>query len=281
MLLGTVAFAAMHAAMKVIALHYPPIQVAAIRGLAALPLVILWLLLAGEARSIGSVRFPLQLLRGIVSIGVVYFTAVGLGSLKLAEAYTISFLGPILIAALSMSLLGEHVHVRRWVAVLVGFCGVVVALRPSGGGMISIGGLAMLASAVCFAVSALIARVLVRSDSTLAMIFWVTVSVGVGASLLALPHWVPLSSDHLWTLPLIGATGALGQFAFTEAVRRAPVAVVAPYNYLLLIWGACLDWILWGSGLTYSTLIGAALIIAAGLFLYRTEVASSRSGGPV
>jgi drug/metabolite transporter (DMT)-like permease len=108
------------------------------------------------------------------------------------------------------------------------------------------------------------------------MVLWFSVLLSAGAGLLAIPGWVALQLDH-WPLFLgIGVTGALGQHFITEAFRRAPAAVVAPFEYTALLWGVILDLLIWHLLPGSVTLVGGAIVIGAGLYLLRRE-ARSRS----
>src|SRR5437764_871673 len=162
MLVAVVLFSVMDTTMKLLAADFPPMQVAALRALSSLPLVCAYVAWRGAFRSILRVRWSLHLLRAVIGIVMLALFAFGVKSLSLAEAYTIFFIGPILITALSVFVLKERVDAPRWLAIAVGMAGVLVVLRPSGQGFMTLGGLAVLVSAVCYELSAVTGRVLVR-----------------------------------------------------------------------------------------------------------------------
>jgi drug/metabolite transporter (DMT)-like permease len=191
----------------------------------------------------------------------------------LADAYTLFFVSPLLITALSVPLLGERVDARRWTAIAVGLLGVLVVLRPTGEGALTWAGIAALTSATCYALSAITVRVLGRTDSTLAMVFWFVIMVAAAATALAAPGWVPLQVAHWPAIVALAITGAVGQYAITEAFRRGEASVVAPFEYSALAWGLGLDWILWSTRPELGMLGGGAIIVAAGLYLIRREAA--------
>ncbi|MDB5892628.1 MAG: EamA family transporter, partial [Rhodoferax sp.] len=149
-------FSLMDALMKALVAHYPPLQVATLRGLGALPLVTLYVLWRREARGLLRVRWSLHLLRGVCNITTLALFSYALGSLPLAEGYTIFFVAPLLITALSTVVLGERVRLAHWVAIAVGLCGVLVALRPSQEAFLTWGALAALGAAACYATSAIV-----------------------------------------------------------------------------------------------------------------------------
>jgi len=271
MLAAVALFALMDAGLKTLSTHYPPFQVAAIRGGASLPLVLAWALATVPARSLLRVRWSLHLLRAVLGIGMMASFVFALRSLPLSTAYSIFFVAPLLITALSVPFLGEHVGPRRWIAIAIGLVGVLVVLRPTGEGVLSIAGLAVLLAALGYAVSAITVRVLARTDSTQAMVVWLMALMALGAGLLAWPDWVPLRLEHAWVMAGIGVGGALGQFAITEAFRLGEASLIAPLEYTALVWGVALDLALWGvlpDGITW---LGAGIIVASGLYLLHRE----------
>jgi drug/metabolite transporter (DMT)-like permease len=272
--------ALMDAGLKLLAAHYPPLQVAALRGLASWPLVAVWVLATVPVRSLFAVRWSLHLLRGGMAVAMLASFAFALQSLPLTTAYTLFFVAPLLITALSVPLLGERVGPRRWGAIAVGLVGVLVVLRPSGEGLFTLAGLAVLVAALGYALSAIAVRVLGRTDSTQAMVFWLVGFLALGAGLLAAPQWHPIAAQHWPLIAGVGATGALGQWAVTEAFRQAEASVVAPLEYSALAWGLALDLALWGVLPGAVTWLGAAIIVASGLYLLRRERVHAQAERP-
>ncbi|WP_255358112.1 DMT family transporter [Pseudorhodoferax sp. Leaf267] len=271
-MLGAVSFFAwMDAVMKLLAAHYPAVQVAALRGLAGLPLVCLYVWWRGEAGRVLQVRWPLHLLRGGLGVAMLTLFAHGLQTLPMAAAYTLFFIAPILITLLSVPVLHERVRPAHWLAIGVGMAGVLVALRPDGDALMSWGALSVLAAAGCYAVSAIAGRLLTRTDSSASLVFWMTVLVATGATALAADGWVPLRAEHGWTIVALAVTGFIGQLCITEAFRHGQAAVVAPFEYAALAWAVALDWLLWRALPDGATLAGAAIIVASGLYLVRLE----------
>lgn len=271
MLASVMLFSLMDAGLKTLSAHYPAFQVAALRGLASLPLVLAWALATAGPHALVRVRWPLHLLRGVLGITMMASFVYALRSLPLSTAYSIFFVAPLLITALSVPILGERVGPRRWVAIAVGLLGVLVVLRPTGAGMLSLAGGAVLLAALGYAVSAITVRVLARTDSTQAITFWLLALMALGAGVLAMPGWVSLHGEHVWIVAAIGIAGALGQYTITEAFRVGEASLIAPLEYTALVWGVGLDLLLWKvlpDGLTWA---GAAIIVASGLYLLRRE----------
>lgn len=217
------------------------------------------------------VRWPLQLLRGVIGILMLTMFAFAIRQLALVQAYTIFFVAPLLITVLSAFILREQVEAARWVAILVGLVGVLVVLRPTGQGLFTLGGLAVLGSAVCYSISAITVRIVGRTDSTESQVFWLMTMIAIGATAMAAPSWAPVRASDTWILVGIAFSGFLGQLAITEAFRLGEASAIAPFEYSALAWGLGLDWLLWRTLPDRYTLLGAAIIVASGVYLVRRE----------
>ncbi|MBV8740625.1 MAG: DMT family transporter [Sinobacteraceae bacterium] len=271
MLLAVIAFAGMDSVLKLFASHYPVLQIAALRGGASLPFLVLLLLLRGRLMELRPVRFPMHLLRAVLMLIVLLGFIYGVRSLSLADAYAIFLAAPLIVTALSVPLLGERVDWRRWTAITIGLIGVVTVLHPSPGHMISLGALATLVASTMYACNQIALRVITRSDTTGSVVFWMIGLVTLFAGLLALPHWVPVRREDWLLLAVLGVFAAIGQQLLTEAFRYAPPSVIAPFEYTALLWGMVADRIIWGVLPTARVYLGGAIIIASGLYLIWRE----------
>ena len=273
MLLACAFFACMDALLKQLAGHYPPLQVMALRGLTALPLVCVWIAWRREAAALvhRRLRWGLHLLRAALNMTMLVLFVYGLQTLGLAEAYTLSFIAPLLMVLIAVPLLGESVLPRHWLAIGLGFAGVVIALRPEQGDFLSAGALAVLAAAACYALSNMLGRLISRTESSAALVFWTTAAMAVGGSMLAAPQWVPIQPGHGWVLAGLAVFGFLGQVTIAEAFRHGQAAAIAPFEYSALAWGIALDWLFWHAVPDAWTLGGAGIIIASGVYLVRGE----------
>ena len=167
MLIGVASFSLMDASLKLLTAHYPSAQVAALRGLAALPVVFMWVLYAGGAQQLLRVRWPLHLIRGVLSVFMMITFAFALKELSLAKTYALFFVAPLLIAIFSIFMLGERVHRAQWLAIAIGFAGVLIVLRPDTGTAFGwVGTLAVLTTAGCYALSSVLVKIIGRTDST-------------------------------------------------------------------------------------------------------------------
>lgn len=276
-MLGAVAtFAVMDLSMKRLAETYPAMQVTFIRALASLPFIFLATAWFGRWKDLAPNRWRLHLLRGVLQVVTLYFFVYAVSRLSLANAYTIFMSAPLLITALSVPFFGERVGWHRWVAVGVGMVGVLIVLRPTGdgmqlGGMAILGGVAAVASAAGYAFGVLLIRVLSPTETSAATMFWALSLTATFAGMFSIAGWVPVLWDHWAWILVIGLSGAIGQHLLTEAFRLAAPPVIAPLEYTALAWGMLFDWLLWMTVPSARMLIGAAIIVASGLYIIHRE----------
>jgi drug/metabolite transporter (DMT)-like permease len=237
--------------------------------LAALPLVFAWAMYAGGPRQLLNVRWPLHLIRGVLSVIMMVTFVFGIQQLSLAKTYALFFVAPLLIAIFSVVMLGEHVRRAQWVAIAIGFAGVLFVRPPEIVGWAA--PLAILGTALCYALSSILVKIIGRTDTTQSMVFWMTCMLAIGATTLALPAWQPLLSKHYLLIGGIAVTGAVGQWGITEAFKHAPAASVAPLEYSGMAWVILIDLFVWSVIPEWQTLAGAAVIIGSGLYLLRFE----------
>jgi drug/metabolite transporter (DMT)-like permease len=280
MLAAVAFFSLMDAGMKMLAASYPTLQVTMLRGAASLPFVLVWVLATAGPRSIIPVRWGLHLLRGVLGMVMIGCFVYALRTLPLSTAYTIYFVSPLLVAALSVPLLGEHVGPRRWIAIGIGLIGVLVVLRPGVEGIISLPGLMVLVAALAYAIASVTVSLLTRTDTSQSMVVWFLLIMAVGAGLLAWPQWQPLQWKHAALIAGMGLAGALGQIALTRAFQLGQASMIAPLEYTGLVWVIGLDLLLWGVLPDRMTWLGGAIIVASGLYLLHRErvVRAQRTG---
>lgn len=275
MLAGVAFFAFLDAGLKQLTSLYPSIQVVSLRCWASLPFLLLPLALRG---GLGELRIKdpkPYLVRGALGVGVIWGYIYALSVQSLSVTYATYMSAPLLVAALSVPFLKEHVPARRWVAIAVGFVGVLVALDPSGDIHIA-GSLAVLFSTVCYGFTVIAVRFIGKVDSTSAIVFWHLLMVGVVTGLIALPEWQPLAREHWGLIAFCGFTGALGQYCFTAAFRAARAAAIVPFEYTAIIWAIAMDWAVFDLDPAAHVLNGAFIVIAAGLYVMWDESRATR-----
>jgi drug/metabolite transporter (DMT)-like permease len=271
MMCAVALFSAMDALMKLLVERYPPMQVTTLRGVASLPFLLLPFLIRGRWHRLQTRRWHWHLGRAAIGVVMLWSFIFAVQHLSLADTYSIFMCAPLLIAALSVPLLREHVAMGQWVAIAVGLAGVLVMLRPTGAGWATLGGLAAVLSAVCYAGSAIALRVLSRSETRESLVFYFTLFLSIGAGFLALPGWRSMLLSDLPLIVGIGFLGATAQHLITEAFRSAPASVIAPFEYTALLWGVMLDLVIWKVLPGAITLAGGAVVICTGLYLIARE----------
>jgi drug/metabolite transporter (DMT)-like permease len=267
MLIAVGAFASMDTLLKLLSTHYPTMQVSAMRGAASLPFLVLPALFTGQVRRLRPVRWQWHVMRGVLQVVILGAFVYAVRLLTLADTYAIFLSAPLIVTALSVPLLKEHVRWQSWIAIGVGICGVLAMLRPSGSNLMTIGALAALAAAVGYAFSALSLRILTRTEETVSVVLWPIVVMTLISSAIAIPHWVNIRVDHWAWVIATGAVGALGTRMLTEAFRAAPASVVAPFEYTALLWGVAIDWAVWSKLPSLRVVVGGALVISCGIYL--------------
>lgn len=278
-ILAVFLFSMMDTLIKFMTAGYPVPQLMFVRSFVALLLVGGWALARDGDLSSLRTRRPLghvgRALAGLISMGC-FFSAFKL--LPLAEVYVLSFAGPLFITALSVPMLGERVGWRRWAAVLVGFGGVVIMANPLANPAadapllpIAIG----LTAAFFYAVAVLAVRGLARTETATATVVYVLLTASVVSGVIAIPVWVMPDTFDALLLLAIGALGAGAQVTITQAFRRAPPAVVAPFEYTGMIWATLFGFLVFGEVPTPAVLGGAAVIIGSGLYILHRETMKS------
>ena len=267
MIAAVAVFSFMDGILKVLAARYPPMQVAALRGATSLPFTLLPVLLGGRLRELRPRRWPMHLLRGALSVVVLGGFIYSVRTLSLANTYSVFLSAPLIVAALSVPLLGERVDRRTWIAILVGLAGVLTMLRPSTSGISTFGALAALAGAIAYALSAIAVRVLTRTDTTVSVVFWTVGLMTLFTSAISAPGWVPIGHDHWKWLLGLGLLAATAQYLLTEAFRSAPPSVVTPFEYSALLWGAVIDRVVWHVLPSARVCFGGGIVIVSGLYL--------------
>lgn len=216
-------------------------------------------------------RPGLQLLRATMLLSMTAMNFVALRYLQLAETSAIQFSVPILVTVLSVPLLGEKLDLRRWMAVVVGFAGVLLIVRPGTGGFHPAMLLA-LSNAVLYAFFNLLTRQLARSESPETTQFLSGLGPALMIAPFALADWRPLEGWLAWAVvALAGFSGGLGHYFNALAHRFAPASVLAPYLYLQIIHMIALGYLVFGDVPSPAVLAGALVVIACGLYLFAYE----------
>ena len=268
--LGFLLFSVADAQAKLLTEFFHPVQIVWARQLGLLAGVIAALALLGP--SIFATRHPaLQFGRGLLAVTSAVCFIFAIKFVPLADAVAISFVAPFLVTAMGALFLGETVGPRRWSAVIIGFCGALIVIRP-GLGVMHPAGFLVVVAATAFAARQVLSRHLARDDRTVT-----TVAYTALVSILALS--IPL--PFFWTMPELGMQwgllfgvavfAALGELMIIKSLEIAHASVLAPVHYSLLIWGTFWGWLIFDQLPDVWTWVGALVIVMTGLYIIRIE----------
>jgi drug/metabolite transporter (DMT)-like permease len=272
MLLSILLFSLMDATVKWLGATYPTTQIMFFRCAVALIPVLIIIRLRGGIGILRTRQKKLHLLRSLMGVSAMGLAFYAFSLMPLAEAVSILHTAPLFMTALSVLLLHETVGIRRWSAVLLGFTGMLLVVRP-GSGMFESGSLFMLAAAFLIGCTTIVIRHLSKSDDPVCITFYFTVT-GVIVSLLGLVFqgWTPPPASDLALLMLIGLLGGLAQYLMTLSYQRLAIAIVSPLKYLTIVFSGVIGYLIWGDIPDLQSLCGIALIIATGLYTLHREL---------
>jgi drug/metabolite transporter (DMT)-like permease len=269
MLFGIFLFSANDALGKWILATYSVGQMLLIRSATALLILSPFIYREGIAAFKAAPRPAMQMLRLLLSTSevVMFFWAVTY--LPLADTVTFYLAGPIYVTALSAALLGEKVGWRRWSAVIVGFVGVVIALNPSSA-TLTWPALIALAGSVCYALLMVVTRYLRGTSDIVMATGQITTTLAFGAATASF-GWVAPSAIDFMLMMVLGITAAIALMSVNRSLKLAPASVVVPYQYTLIVWAVIFGYFVFGDQPQTHTLLGAAIIVAAGLYIFWRE----------
>jgi drug/metabolite transporter (DMT)-like permease len=274
MITAMVVFTLLDATAKHLVQTLPP-AVAVFGRYVVATVLSLGVIMRGGGFGLFTTRYPaLQALRGLLLTGstILNFTAVVY--LQLAQTAAIFFTVPLWVCALSVPLLGEHVGLKRWVAVAVGFCGVLIIMRP-GTDSFHWAMLLSVASAFCGGVYNIVTRKVGARDRVETSLFYVSF-IGAFAAAAPLPWLWQMPQGLQWLmLGFMGLAGSAGHFMLIQAHRLAPASALAPYMYTQIVWMILVGFVLFGDVPDFWTIAGAAIVVASGLFLFFAEARPS------
>lgn len=280
MLGATALFTVMSAVIKGVSANVHFIEVMFFRSAFALPVMIA---IAARGRDWGLLRtrrFPGHVVRAITGTLAQGCSFFALTVLPLAEQTALTYTTPLFVTLLSIPFLGEKVGIHRWSAVLLGFGGImVIALGEGafqGGAMpdtiIAIGMAVAVSQGVFSAMTTLLVRSLSATESSATIVLWQSLLM-TAFTLVALPFvWTTPSVTEFVLLLLVGLIGGVAQVMLTEAYASAQVSALGPYSYTSILWSVLIGWAIFADAPGWSTLAGAALIVASGLYILHREL---------
>lgn len=274
MLGSTLSFGFMALAIRYATAHVPTQEVAFFRNAFGLVALLPMLLRPGRA-PLRTQQLPRYFMRSAIGLASMLCAFWALGHLPMAQAVSLSYSTPLFVTIAAVLWLGETVRVRRWAAVIIGFIGVLVIVRP-GTGSFSAGSLVAVAAAVLSSVVAIQIKQLTRVDSADTVVFY-TYVFWVPLSLIpALFVWQwPAGIAWLW-LALTGVLGTLGQLLWTRALRLGEVSALTPISFMQLPLVSVMAWLLFGEALDRWTVIGALVILGSNAYIAHREAVLAR-----
>ncbi|QKC92121.1 DMT family transporter [Mesorhizobium sp. NZP2234] len=270
MLLGNFFFALNDALGKILVASFSVGQVLASRAIGSFVILGPMLYQQGDPIFWKVDRPVLHVLRvalATIDSGLFYAAVV---HLPLADVLTFYMAGPIYVAAMSHVFLGERLGWRRWLAILAGFGGVVIALDPSSASLTP-DAIYPIAGSISYSVALMLNKVLSRTSDTTLGVFQMTGAL-IGGMAFAVFDWITPSPAQAASMLLLGIVGCLAHLMITRAIKLAPVSMLAPFQYTLLLWGIVLGVLVFGDVPGSRILAGACIIVFAGLFIFHRKV---------
>lgn len=215
-------------------------------------------------------RLSLQILRSFLGLGATFTFWWALVFLSLADCVAIAFISPLLVTALSVPLLGEKVGVHRWGAVTIGFTGVMIIIRP-GMGIVHWAVILPLITALFWANYQITTRILSRTDSALTTLFYTAAGALFFTTLAVWSVWVTPTFKQWFILACSGFLGTMGHYFLIKAFELAPASLLAPFNYISILWSTLLGYVLFRDFPDEWTIAGAVIVISSGLYIIQRE----------
>ncbi len=269
MLAGDFMFALNDAMGKWLVASFSVGQVVLIRSIGAFVVLGPMLARQGSAKLFQMERRDLQFLRVLaMTLDTMFFYAAVI-YLPLADVMSFYMAGPIYVAALSHLLLGEKVGWRRWTAILVGFCGVLIMLKPSSSAF-SLPSIFALVGSLSFAFGIVLNRRL-RGTSDTSLVTWQTVGTLVADGVLTIGTWQTPTAFDLGAMALLGIVSCVAHLLITRALKLAPASTLAPLHYTLLLWAIVFGLIFFGDVPGPRILVGAGVVVLAGMFIFHRQ----------
>jgi len=215
-------------------------------------------------------RFYLQILRSFLGLSATFTFWGALVFLSLVDCVAIVFISPLLVTALSVLLLGEKVGFHRWGAVIMGFIGVMIVIRP-GMGIVHWAVILPLITALFWANYQITTRILSRTDSALTTLFY-TAAGGLFFTTLAVwSDWMTPTLKQWFIFACLGFLGTMGHYFLIKAFELAPASMLAPFNYTSILWSILLGYVIFGDLPDKWTIAGVVIIILSGLYIIQRE----------
>jgi len=278
MVIGSALLTANDTVLKWLSGSYPVGQLMCLRGVFVFIPIAFFIWRAGGFRSLRISNIKGQGLRAGLVVGGTFMFVTGLFYLPIADAIAISFAGPLFVTALAPWLLGEQVGWRRWIAVFIGFIGVLVITRPTGEA-VQWAALLPLCASFTGALRDILTRRLAFQDSSVATLTLTTSAVVLaGTATSVFVEWQPVKLADIGLFAMGGVLIGSAHYALIETFRYAEAALVTPFKYSSIIWATGFGYLIWGDLPDRWTILGVLILVMSGLYILRRETLSRRSG---
>lgn len=269
MLIAALGFSMMNVLIRWTSSELHPFQIAFFRNLFGLIFMLPWLIKNGY-QSFKTQRLKLFIIRALLGLFSMLCFFWGISVLPLAKAVALSFTVPLFVTIGAVLILKEEVNLRRWAAVIVGFIGTLIILRPSVDGDL-FASLVVVASSVTMAVSVLIIKSLSKTENTNVIVMY----MGLLMTPLSLPVAISVwqwPSIEIWSLViLMGFLGSFAHLMFTHSLKISDVTIVMPFDFARLPFIILLGWVVFDQSVDVWTIIGAIIVFASGVYIARRE----------
>ncbi len=246
---------------------YSLIQFILVRSIIAIVILLVVAQRFGGFAELRTKEIGWHIVRSLFAIGAMFGFFYGVAHMPLIDALTLGYTAPLMVTALSAIFLGDDVGWRRWTAVVIGFVGVLVMLRP-GRGEFSFAAVAILVAAFCYASQAITARRLSGTESTLSLSFYVVVGPLVLSSFfISGDNWIDPDGIGWFLMFIAAACSVVAWIGFVNGYRSVSPAILAPLEYVALVGGAIAGFLIWDEVPDGSVVLGATIIVASGLFV--------------
>lgn len=283
--LGAAAFALMTGVdiiYKLVAAHHPAYQIIFVAASFGLIPILAWAQMTGGIKRIQTTHPIQHTARAMASLMSGFAAIYAYSRLPLTDFYAIVFAGPLLITVLSFLCLGEKVDRSRWIAILVGFGGILIITDPTGheahgsavaAVTLAMGRFAAFISVACYAVSVLMIRRMRLGESNMAFPFYgYMTAMAFCAGLLWFEGAPELTNQEIIMLVFAGIMGGIASICLNTAYQRTPVALVAPFQYSQILWGSLAGYFIWDHVPDQPLVTGAVVVAACGLFVIYQEI---------
>lgn len=291
MALAAVAFALLTANDTIFKLlakgGHPAYQILMINACFAMIPILLWTKATGGLQRLSTMRLPLHVTRSVASSLSAYAAIYAYSRLPLTDFYAIVFAGPLVVTAMAAFWLGERIEPARWIAIGIGFLGILVVTNPLASPLLTahkaelsahetsliLGRFAAFVSVFCYALSVILLRRMRGGESNMSFSFYGYLTSGLIAAALCGWHGAPgISGNDVAHLALSGTMGGIASICMMTAYHRTPVALVAPFQYTQIIWGALAGYLIWQHLPSHHLMAGASIVATSGFYVIYREM---------